>query len=210
MGADNVYRITQLFISSHVLDEVEFVAWPVIEGMDFDFFKTVGVESCPERFGKIIANPFFITAAEGIKLQTVHVPQPLKPFHTIVRCVLRPELPVANPARRTPRGAVEREVWITFFSRLQNPPRIAARVVEVVTRAHVAGHGALRRIAVAGNLHEQRADRRAELGLENQIENLAALRLGIILEQHRSRAATVDHTNAVKAPAPGIAREFHN
>jgi hypothetical protein len=53
-----------------------------------------------------------------------------------------------------------------------------------------------------GNFDQQRAHGRAELGLEEQIQNLAALRFGIILQQNRSRAAPPPLT----APMPSVKR----
>jgi uncharacterized membrane protein len=66
--------------------------------------------------------------------------------------------------------------------------------------------GALRGVAIAGNFDQQRAHGRAELGLEQQIQNLAALRFGIIFQQNRSGSAAA----AVKAFTAGVAFEIHD
>ena len=74
---------------------------------------------------------------------------------------------------------------------------------------HVARLGALGRVSVTGNFDQQRAHGRAELGLEEQIQNLAALRFGIILEQNRGGAAAAHRADAVEAFAAGIALEIN-
>ena len=68
---------------------------------------------------------------------------------------------------------------------------------------HVAQLGALRRIAVARHLDEQGGHRRAEIRLEQQIQNLAALGFRIILQQDRGGPATAHRANPVKGPASG-------
>src|SRR3569833_3133934 len=62
----------------------------------------------------------------------------------------------------------------------------------------MAGHRALRGITVAGNFHQQRIDRSPKLRFENHVENLAALRFDIILEQNRRCSAAVYNPDAIK------------
>src|SRR5207247_10132588 len=108
---------------------------------------------------------------------------PLTPYPTVNRSIPRPELPVPDPSGRAPCGAIESHLWIALFCFSHNRPRVAALVIEVVARVQVTGHGALGRVAVAGNLYEQRADRSAEFGFENQVQYLAPLRLGSTLRR---------------------------
>jgi len=66
----------------------------------------------------------------------------------------------------------------------------------------------LRRISVAGNLDQQGAHRRTELGLEEQIKDLAALGLGIILEKNRSRPTATHRPDPVEAFATRVSTEI--
>jgi len=43
VATDDIYRISQLFISEHLFDEIKFVVGPIIERVDFDLFETVSI-----------------------------------------------------------------------------------------------------------------------------------------------------------------------
>src|ERR1051325_6396016 len=100
--------------------------------MDFYFFKSVCAERRAEFFDEIKADAFFIPTTDRIKLQAVNTAQSLKPFHVIIRGVLRPEISVADPGGRTPCGTVESNFRIAFLRLAQNPPGVTARVIQVV------------------------------------------------------------------------------
>ena len=130
-----------------------------------------------------LVNPFFVAAADGVEVQAVTLLEALDPFDVVVAHVLGPELVVADPARAAPGHAVEGNGRVPLLGLPHQPPFVAAEVVLIVLRVHVAGLGALRGVAVAGHFHEERSNRSAEFRLEEQIEDLAPLRLGIVLKR---------------------------
>ena len=88
------------------------------------------------------------------------------------------------------------------------PPFVAAleilgpRMLELLARPRMARLGALGRVDVAADFHLQMMQRGAEVRLEEEVEHLAALRLGIVEQQPRAgpRAQAAD---AFEGPARG-------
>ena len=68
---------------------------------------------------------------------------------------------------------------------------------------HVTQLRTLGGIAITRNLDEQRGHGGAEVGFEQQVEDLAALRFRIVLQQNRGGAAAADRANPVKSFAGG-------
>lgn len=73
----------------------------------------------------------------------------------------------------------------------------------------MGGHGALRAVAVAGNLREHGADGGAEHRLVHEVHDLRALGLGIVLEEHGGGTAAIDGTNALEQATCGGSRQAH-
>jgi len=71
----------------------------------------------------------------------------------------------------------------------------------------VAQLRALGGIAVAGDLDEEGGHGGAKTRLEEEIQNLAALRFGIILQQNGGGAATAHRADAIEDFSPGAAVE---
>jgi len=222
VSADDVDRVPQFLVGQHLRHEIQLPFGPVVEGMQFDLPETARSQRRLESLGESEGDALFVADTDRVQLKPVNASQTLQPFEVIVDGIGREELGVAlsrhfvevparipQPAGRAPGRGIETETGIARLRLLHDPPGVAAAVIQIVPRVHVAGHGPLGGIAVAGDLHEQGADRCAEPGLEKQVEDLAALRLGIVLEQHGSGTAAVHHADPVEAlarpvpPQPG-------
>ena len=73
----------------------------------------------------------------------------------------------------------------------------------------MGGLAPLGRVAVAPNLHFEMLQRRAVLGLEEQIEDVRPLRLGVIHQEAGAAAAAAGPADAGKDGAPAERRWAH-
>ncbi len=103
-----------------------------------------------------------------------------------------------EPTRRSPSQTDKFDVGIAGFGLLHQPPLVATCVVLVGGGALVGGFGALGRVGVAADFNLENLQRSAIIGLEQIVQNLAALRFWVIDQQARSAAAAADRAHAVK------------
>jgi len=199
--------VAQGLVVGHVAHPVEFGLVPVIEAVDEDVLEAVGIQGGAEFFDEVLVDALFIAATDGIELQAVDGFEALDPAGVIIAHVLGPEIAIADPGGATPGAGIEGERGVAFFGLAHEPPFVAAPVIKVVAGVHVAGLGALGGVAIARHLDEEGAEGGAELGFEEEVEDLVALGLGIIFEQHGGGAAATDGADAVEAFAAGITAE---
>ena len=122
----------------------------------------------------------------------------LEPLNDVVDHLLRPVVAVADPGGRAPGQRGELNVGVARAGLLHEPPLVAAVVVLIGCGVAVAGLGPVGGVHVGPDLDLEDLDAGAVVGLEEVVEGLAALRLGIVDQQARVAAATADGADAVE------------
>ena len=122
----------------------------------------------------------------------------MQPLDDVVDHVLRPVVSVADPGGCSPGERGELDVGIARLGLLHEPPLVAAVVILVGGGVHVAGLGPVGGVHVGADLDLEDLHAGAVVGLEEIVENLAALRLGIIDEQARVAATAADGADTVE------------
>ena len=125
----------------------------------------------------------------------------LEPLNDVVDHVLRPVVAVADPGWRAPGERGELDVGVARLGLLHEPPLVAAVVVLVGSGMHVAGLGTVGGVHVCADLDLEDLDAGAVVGLEEIVENLAALGLGIVDEKARVATAAADGSDSVEDAA---------
>ena len=182
VGTDDVEGIGKLFVLLHTLEEIELRAAPVAKAVELHVAKAALVQRTTHILGELGVPAFLIVTAQGIELQTMHLAQAAQPGDVVVHHIVRPE--IAYPCRGAPGCGIESQRTVATLGLAHHPPHIAAMEIGIAAPMAVRRHTALSGITVARHLYKHRADRSAEHGLEHQVHNLRALRLGIVLEQH--------------------------
>lgn len=106
-----------------------------------------------------------------------------------------------DPAGRAPGEPVELDVGIAGLGLLREPPLVALVAVDHALGVLVAGLGAVSGVGVAACLDLEGLERGAVAGLEQVVEDLAALRLRIVDQQPGVAAAARDRAHTVEGPA---------
>ena len=177
----------------------------IVETMNSQLAEAVCVKGLAEEFDPRHVGATFVAAADCVQLQAVMSLQGLDPSHVVIAHILRPEISIADPAWTTPGAGVEREGRVAPFGLGHEPPLVAAAIVLIVPGAHVRRFGPLGGVPVAALFDVKRLHGGGKLRFEEDVENLAALRLRIILEQHRGGTSAADSANAFKYLSRGAA-----
>ena len=123
-----------------------------------------------------------------------------QPGHQIVDHVLGPEVAAADPAGRAPRERVQLDLRIAGLRLLHQPPLVAVVAVDRPARVLDARLRAVGGIGVSADLGLEDLERGAVAGLEQVVQDLAALRLGIVVQQTGVAAPAADRADAVERP----------
>jgi hypothetical protein len=122
----------------------------------------------------------------------------VQPGDVIVDHVLRPEVAAADPAGRGPGQGDDADVRVAGQGLLAEPELVAHVAVDVPADVLVAGLGAVGGVGVAADLELQQLNRGAVAGLEQVVEDLGALWLGVVDEEAGVASAAADGADAVE------------
>ena len=187
MRANHLHGIAQLRIGGHFLGDRPFV--DLIGGDDLHLFQTGLIERAAKKLDPLDIIGALVPNAAVAHIDVVIFFRAFDESHDQVGVVLRKESAIAHPARRAPLQHIEDNVRVPFFGLLHQPPLVAAveifrlGILKFLPRPGDARLGAVGGIYVSANLHLQMLQGRTEVRLEKKVENLAALRLGVIEKQ---------------------------
>ncbi len=127
------------------------------------------------------------------------------PVHQVVDGVAGPEVAavagVADPAGRAPGQAVEPDGGVAGLGLLGQPPFVALVAVDGAPGVLDAGLGAVGGVGVAADLQFQHLQGGAVAGLEQVVQQLAALGFRIVHQQAGVAAAAGDRADPVEGEA---------
>ena len=188
MRADSMNGLAEVVVFEHFARDDPSSSVRFIGCHDFYALEPARIERAAKEFDPREVRGDLVPDAGVINVQPVNAFGALNEFRDVVRHILRIEFAAADPIRRTPGQTIQKNARIPLFRLLHEPPLVAARVVLFLVCMHVAGLAAVGRVHVPADFHLKMLKARAEVRLEEIVQNLAALWLGIIYEQTRGGA----------------------
>ena len=138
----------------------------------------------------------FVPDPQVIDVQLMGLSSAFEKTHQVIRAGLR--IGRADPARKIPGQRQQLDVGIAALGLPHEPPFIAAIEIGHTRLAHVRGFATLGRVGIAPDLNLEHLQGGPVMRLEQVVEDLAALRLGIVDQQPGSGAAAAGGADAIE------------
>ncbi len=202
MIAKGIHSAIEFHILEHILRYAPLTG-ALVGGNDFDLIQLFSIQGSAQPFDPFDVIGRFVPNAHIIDVDVMILAGCFKKSGDIVGVVLGVELPVADPVGRAPFQGIEKNGRMALFGLLHQKPFIASiikiglRMLQFCAGMGMAGFGAAGGIDIAADFDFEMLQACAVTGLEQQVEDLASIWLGIVQQQSR-RGAGAQGADAFK------------
>ena len=203
VGSDDVDGVVERRILPHLRsDGPQAVFRPVVGSYDLDGTEAVGAERRLEILIPLNVVALLISSPHIVDGQMVVGLRMFEPPDHVGDHVRGPIVSVANPVRGAPGQGGQLDLRISGFGLFHQPPLITAVIVFVRSRVHVARLRTVGGVHVGANFHLEDLQAGPIVRLEQIVENLAAIGLGVVDQEPGVPASAADSADAIE-DSPG-------